>query len=263
VPDVSLRTAPWPPGVPCWAEVDVGDLDRCTAFYSAVLGWSFTDHGAVDHHQAVARHAGRPAAGLGSTGAAAPPAWTLYFATADADAACVRVEELGGTLLYGPEDVGRAGRLFVAVDLGGAVFGGWEYDQHIGAGIVNEPGALVWADSASADPAQSRSFYRSLFGFRYESIPEAGPEYTTFYGQDPFPLGGIGSAGDELPHWLVYFGVTDAHASVDAALGAGGGVARAVRDSPYGRSAVLLDPAGARFAVIETDPATQPDRSGP
>ena len=260
---MSLRSAPWPSGVPCWAEVDVGDLAQSEAFYAAVLGWTFTDRGAGDHHDAVAWHAGRPAAGLGSTGAAAPSAWTLFFATEDADAAAARVEELGGTLLHGPEGAGEAGRLFVAVDLGGAVFGGWEYDAHIGAGVVNEPGALVWADSASADPGQSRTFYRGLFGFRYESIPEAGPEYTTFHGEDPFPLGGIGSAGDELPHWLVYFGVTDAQAAVDAAVRAGGAVARDLRDSPYGRSAVLLDPAGARFAVIETDPATQPDRSGP
>lgn len=229
--------------MPCWAEVGVRDLVGSAGFYGAVLGWTVTDDDVPEHLDAIALVDGRPVAGLGSTPAASP-AWTLYFATDDADATADRVEELGGTLLLGPEDVGPAGRLFVAVDLGGALFGGWEADRHLGTGVVGEPGAMIWVDAASAEPGSSRTFYRGLFGYRYEADPAVGPEYTTFHGDGPAALGGIGFAGDELPHWLVHFGVTDPDAAVEAALGAGGAVVRRA-----GTGAVLTDPAGARFGV--------------
>ena len=55
-------------------------------------------------------------------------------------------------------------------------------------------------------------------------------------------------------------GSTDA--AVDAARSGGGSVLRDVTDSPFGRLAVVADPAGAGFCVIETDANRQPDRAG-
>ena len=237
-----------PVGAFCWADLDAADLVSARAFYAGVLGWTFAAGGAAEHHDAVALLDGVPVAGLGGTGAAGYGAWTPYLAVDDADAAATAVEEHGGTLLFGPADVGDAGRVFVAVDPGGAVVGGWEHDPG-GEGVGDASGALAWVEAASADPGQSRTFYRALFGLEME-IDDAGR--TVAVDADGLLWGGIAFAGDALPHWLLYFPVDDAEAAVAAARRTGGTVAEPVSDGPRGRRAILTDPEGARFAVLQT-----------
>ncbi|MDP9397182.1 MAG: VOC family protein [Actinomycetota bacterium] len=174
--------------------------------------------------------------------------------------------EHGGTVLLPPGDVGPLGRMFLAADPTGAGFGVWQAGTHSGAGVVNEPGGLTWEDLRSPDPEPARAFYRAVFGYRTEPLPDAGPDYATFAlpGEDA-PLGGMGAmmgAEGAPPHWLVYFGVVDAAAAVTAAQQGGGTVRLPAIDTPYGRMAALADPAGAPFCVIETAGSPQPDRSG-
>jgi predicted enzyme related to lactoylglutathione lyase len=63
----------------------------------------------------------------------------------------------------------------------------------------------------------------------------------------------------EIPaHWLVYFAVDDADATLSKANEQGGSVAFGPQDiARVGRIAVLKDPFGAIFAVVQPDPATQ------
>lgn len=139
---MSLRTSPWPAGVPCWADLSTSDV---------------------------------------------------YFASEDVDATAARIGELGGTVLAPPLDVGPLGRMCVAADPSGAVFGVWQAGSHIGAGVVNEPGGLTWDDLRSTDPETAGRFYTALFGFRIDPLAAAGPDYGTYAlpGED-FPLGGVG-----------------------------------------------------------------------
>jgi uncharacterized protein len=74
-------------------------------------------------------------------------------------------------------------------------------------------------------------------------------------------MGGMMGAEAGAAHWLVYFGVADAGAAVTAAEHGGGSVLLGDFDTPYGRMAVLADPGGAVFSVIQTDGEGQPDRS--
>jgi predicted enzyme related to lactoylglutathione lyase len=95
----------------------------------------------------------------------------------------------------------------------------------------------------------------------------AGPDYATFsLPHEQAPLGGMGpmmgSPEGTPSHWLVYFGVPSTDDAVAAAEAGGGSVRMPAMDSPFGRLAVLADPAGAAFCVIETDANRQPDRAG-
>ena len=51
--------------------------------------------------------------------------WMTYLATADADATAAKIKGGGGQLVMEPMDVMDAGRMAVAVDPAGAVFGVW------------------------------------------------------------------------------------------------------------------------------------------
>ena len=64
--------------------------------------------------------------------------------------------------------------------------------------------------------------------------------------------------GDMPPHWSVYFAVEDCDASTATATRLGGSVLTPPTDIPgVGRFAVLRDPQGAIFSVLEAAAPTQ------
>src|SRR5439155_8116533 len=61
-----------------------------------------------------------------------------------------------------------------------------------------------------------------------------------------------GAVAGASPHWMTYFLVDDVDDAVATAQGAGGTTAQPPADTPFGRIAVLVDPAGAMFSVMST-----------
>jgi uncharacterized protein len=236
---MTIRTAPWPTGVPCWADLTTPDPEAAAAFYGSVLGWTASP----DRREVTVE--GHPVAGLVPRSDGEGATWTLCVATDDLAATLARVTDAGGTVL-------RNGERTVVADPTGAVVG---LRQGGGAQWVNAPGGLNWEDLRSADPAVSQRFYADVFGWTFEPLFEG---YGTVANPDaPHPVGGIGPLWGSAPGWLVYFGVVDVDVAVAAALEAGGTVVAPAHDSEYGRMAQLADPHGAGFAVF-TPPAGAP-----
>lgn len=178
---MSVRTEPWPAGVPCWIDLTVPDVGAAKAFYAEALGWTYADTEGDFGGYAIAEMRAVAVAGIGPLPAAGmTPAWTLYFASVDADVTSAAVAEHGGTVLLPPGDVDELGRMCIAADPTGAAFGVWQAGTHIGACLVNEPGGLVWEDLRSPDPATAQAFYRAVFGYDTEAVDAAGPDYVTF-----------------------------------------------------------------------------------
>src|SRR4029453_10937438 len=50
----------------------------------------------------------------------------------------------GGQVLMAPTTLGPSGRLALVADPGGAAIRGGQGEEHIGAGVVHEPGAMTW-----------------------------------------------------------------------------------------------------------------------
>jgi predicted enzyme related to lactoylglutathione lyase len=248
------RDEPWPAGTPCWTDYAAADVDAARAFYSAVLGFDYT--GGEEEYggylQAMTR--GRPAAGVMARMAPdAPVGWTTYFATDDAEAATARITEAGGTVVAPAMDVGPLGRMAVAVDPTGAVFGVWQAGEFIGEQVFNEPGSVVWNEAALEDAARARDFYGRVFGFSFDPVDGAG-DYTTFR-VDERPLGGLGAAQPGTPRgWLTCFAVASADDAVAAVEANGGKVVTPATDTPFGRFAVVEDAWGAAFEVMQTPP---------
>ena len=264
---MSTRTARWPAGMPCWADLSAPDVVAAGEFYRRVLGWSIEHQGEEYGHYAIASVDGRAAAGIGPTQDGAPNAWTVYLASDDADATAAAITEHGGTVIAAPFDVGPLGRMLIAADPTGAAFGVWQAGEHIGANVVNEPGALSWDDLRTTDPPAAWAFYAGVFGYDVRPLAEAGPAYSLFHlAGDETPAGGIGAMfgvpEGTPPHWLAYFGVADADTAVAAVEAGGGSVLAPAFDTPYGRMAGVTDPDGAVFWLAQVDLASQPDRSG-
>jgi len=86
---------------------------------------------------------GQPVAGLGpQMNPDAPAAWTTYVSVDDADKSAELASDAGGRVLLEPFDVLTVGRMAIILDPVGAAIAMWQPRDHIGAGLVNEPGAL-------------------------------------------------------------------------------------------------------------------------
>lgn len=255
-------------GVPSWIDLSTPDLAASRAFYGPLFGWEFDEQPTDDvgmTYTMVTRN-GKAVAGmmlLGPEMAAqgVPPSWSSYVNVDDVDARTARVEPAGGQVIQPPMDVMTAGRMAVIADSTGAVICLWEKREHIGAELVNEHGTLVWNELITPDPAEAAEFYAQVLGWRSETAPMDGFEYTVFHvdGADPNGIAGAMRPPMEgMPaFWGVYFAVDDTDAVVAAAVERGATVLAEPTDLPgVGRMAALLDPQGAAFSVLRGDPSS-------
>lgn len=248
------RTTPWPAGTPCWLDLITPDIEGAQVFYAATLGWDYGPSDPAFGGYCRAEVDGAPAAGLAPAREGMTPSWTLYMASDDVDATAAAITAAGGTLMGDVMDLGPTGRMVVATDPLGARFAVWGAGEQIGVRVHNEPGGLAWEDLRSTDPDAARAFYADVFGWAYQPLPMAGPDYATIHLGDGPPVGGLGGmmGMDGFPsHWIVYFAVADTDAAVAAAEAGGGFVLSPGFDTEFGRMAALTDPYGAAFWVVQ------------
>jgi predicted enzyme related to lactoylglutathione lyase len=143
-------------------------------------------------------------------------------------------------------------------DLGGAICALWHPKQHIGATVMNQHGALTWAELWSRDVDAAGGFYTKLHGYGVDAMPMPnGITYTVFQVGDK-PACGMMAMPQEVPaqvhpHWTPYFDVQDCDAAIKAAQAGGGkALTAALEVAGVGRFATLADPQGATFAVLQS-----------
>ncbi|MDX6595690.1 MAG: uncharacterized protein QOI72_1072 [Solirubrobacterales bacterium] len=254
------------PGTPCWVELGTPDIEAAAAFYGELFGWEIPElpNSAELGGYRRAKKNGKDVAGVAPLmQEGQPPAWTSYISVEDADATAAAVKEAGGSVIAEPMDVMDLGRMAVFGDPTGAVFGIWQPGTFPGAGLVNESGALAWNELGTRDPDAAKAFYGTVFGWgtRDNEMGEMGTYTEWLVGEDS--VGGMmdvsGRLPDEIPaHWLVYFAVENTDAALETVRSSGGGVSFGPIDIPAGRFAIVTDPHGAAFAVIQApDEAAQ------
>lgn len=135
-------------------------------------------------------------------------------------------------------------------DPAGAQFGLWQGRAHVGCELVNEPNTLLRNDLVTPDPVPAREFYAAVFDFTLDGNDELpGVDFTFLRRPDGHEIGGImGDPSASSSSWGTLFQVVDADVVVAAAR-AGGGTADDPTDMPYGRTAEVTDPFGAKFTV--------------
>jgi len=235
-----------PPGTFSWAELATSDADAAKGFYSQLFGWEYEDNPAGEGQiYSMARRDDHYVAAL--FGADEPPHWNCYVTVASADETARAARDAGGGVMAEPFDVMEVGRMAVITDPAGAPLCVWEPRAHIGATLVNTPGALTWNDLLTSDPEGAADFYGRLFGWTFEEIPGAGGYRTIRNGERM--NGGIMPSQDGPPNWLPYFGHDDVDRLVGEIEGLGGRLYNGPVRMPQGSIAVLGDPQGAVFAV--------------
>ncbi|WP_329563793.1 VOC family protein [Kitasatospora sp. NBC_01266] len=248
---------PYPPGTPCWVDLTAPDQQAAIDFYRDLFGWQ----GEIGPEQfggyAVLTLRDKPVAGIMKAMAMddnppPPTVWTTYLATAEADATATKITANGGKLLFPVMEVGTVGRMSVAADPTGAVFGIWQALDFGGAEIVNEHGAVIWNELNSSDLKAATAFYRTALGIEITPTPEM-PDYHMLKvgGKDVGGAQGLQNHPAGTPsHWATYFSVDDIDSTVDAAVRAGATILVPAMDTPVGRMGAVADPQGAPFWMI-------------
>jgi predicted enzyme related to lactoylglutathione lyase len=239
-------------GTFCWVELSTSDPDAAKAFYTRILGWEFEDVPIGDGMvYSMARLEGKDVAALQPLrGEGVPPNWLNYVAVDDVDGVAARAAELGATLVAPPFDVMDSGRMALVADPQGGMLGLWQAGRHLGAALVNAPGALTWNDLLTSDVEAARELYGPLFGWEFDDV--AGGRYVTIRtaqgsngGLMPTPMEGMPTL------WQPYFAVTHLEETLGRVQELGGRLLTEPMAVPSGRFVAVTDPQGAMFSLIE------------
>jgi predicted enzyme related to lactoylglutathione lyase len=250
-------------GTPSWVDLSAIDPAGARDFYGSLLGWTFDIGGPDVGGYTMCLLNGKSVAGIMERqDESMPSVWSTYIDTDDIDRTTAKITEAGGQVIIEPMDVMDLGRMGFAIDPTGAAFGLWQAGTHVGAAVVNEPGALSWNELNTRDGAAANTFYEKVFGYTFEQVGDGEKfDYTT-YNVAGNPVAGRMQMNDadwpaEVPaHWATYFAVADADAATALVAAKGGRVLRGPTDTPFGRLAGCLDPWGAPFSLIKL-PAAQ------
>jgi len=240
-----------------WVDLGTPDVGASSRFYGELFGWQAQDLGEQMGHYTMFSQDGKSvAAAAPLMSPQQPTAWTTYISTSNAEETARKVTAAGGTVIAAPMAVMDQGTMAVFADSGGGAFAIWQPAAMTGAQLVNVPNSLSWNELATRDIAAAKRFYTAVFPWTAKSnaMPD-GSEYVEWQ-IDGRSIGGGMQMGAQFPpqvppHWLVYFAVANTDNIVKRAQELGGKSTVPAMDIPQGRFAVLADPQGAAFAVIQ------------
>jgi predicted enzyme related to lactoylglutathione lyase len=263
-------------GLFTWADVAAADPAAASSFYTSLFGWQADDQHDPDGNYiyTMFSHDGKAVVGMGQQPAemakqGLPAIWSSYVSVDSVDDTLEKWIAAGGTVMMPAMDVFTSGRMAFVIDPEGAVVGLWQAGDHLGAGVFNVPGTMTWNELNTRDVDAARAFYGAALGWEFELFEDGGSPYwliTVPHKKQGDPLsedgynGGMLTIDENFPpdmpaHWSIYFAVADTDASVAKAAELGGSVVAPAMDTPAGRLAVVADPEGGIFTIIQV-PAT-------
>ncbi len=254
-----------PHGTPGWVDLSTDNVEVSKTFYAELFGWRWEDQQAPGqpYTYSIAHLDDRTVAGLGSAPADMVEAgitavWNTYLIVDSVDEAHQAAVESGGTTLFGPLDVMEAGRMAYLMDDQGACVGLWQAGRHKGAQVVKEPGAFTWAELLTVETDRAVRFYGAVAALESTTtVMECEGNTMTYHlwmaGDEC--AGGLMARQDEAfpPHWHVYFVVDDAAQAASKVGDLGGKVQYGPFPTPMGIQAVIEDPRGAMFSILQAN----------
>ncbi|MEP6638241.1 MAG: VOC family protein [Chloroflexota bacterium] len=241
---------------PAWVDLATSDPAAARDFYTKIFGWDIEVNPDPQYGgYAIAKNGGQDAAGIGGVQSPGQPsAWSAYIGTDDIDGLSRRVTEAGGRVIAPAFDVGDQGKMAVFQDPSGAFISAWQATRMRGFQTEGS-NAFGWAEVNARGVDKVLPFYEQVFGWTLKPSGSPDQAYTEFE-VDGQSFGGAAEMNPMVPaevpsHWLVYFTVDDVERSFRKALDAGAREQLAPMDFPGGRMAIVSDPQGASFGLMQ------------
>lgn len=128
---------------------------------------------------------------------------------------------------------------------------------------MNKPANFIWYELMTSDPAGAASFYGAVVGWTIapHADPAAGDmDYRMIGRSGGGNAGGVLALNSDMlargarPGWFGYLEVADVDGALAAITADGGAVHMPATDLPVGRIAMVTDPQGAPFYVMDPIP---------
>lgn len=121
-------------------------------------------------------------------------------------------------------------------------------------------GTPVWYELSTSDPDAAQTFYGKVLGWAVSDSGMAGIDYRLARMGGAMVAGMAALPGPQVPpNWMIYFEVDDCDATAGHVEAAGGRIVAGPADIPEtGRYAVLTDPQGAHFGILQSLPMETP-----
>jgi predicted enzyme related to lactoylglutathione lyase len=248
------------PGKMVWADLVTPDLSAAEKFYGGLFGWTFQPIRAGDLNYAVAMLDGRPIGGLVGkpipSGQHQQSAWLTFLATNDLDGAKKLAASHGAKILSDIKSYPMRGRQCVLSDPEGAVFALLASSSGDTPDYLAATGDWIWTSLHAKDAGAEAAFYQNLLGYDVYDLPsDDGMEHLILSTDNYARVSANDLARDSArrhSHWLNFVRVESAAQSAAKALALGGRILVEPRvDRAGGMLAVIADPAGAPFGVME------------
>jgi predicted enzyme related to lactoylglutathione lyase len=252
-----MKISSYAPGSFCWAELAATNAESAKKFYAEMFGWTAQDNHTPQGVYVVFQFNGNDVGGMYQGQPGIPAHWGPHFSAASVDESAAKAAALGGKILAGPFDAHDVGRMAVVQDPQGVAFTLWQAKKSIGATHGGPLGNFVWPELTTSNPAGAVAFYSGLFGWKTK--PESGfdaAQYVEWIRGETHFGGLMPMRGDMWkgvpPHWMLYVTVSDCDERAAKAQALGGTVCVPPADIPnVGRFAVIADPQGAAFSLIQ------------
>ncbi len=256
-PLTSVKGNPRLPGKFIWADLMTDDVAKARTFYKELFGWQF----AVAGDYSFVINDSHPIAGLfqkpkPANDPKAKPRWFGFVSVPNVKKAEKKVLAGGGRMLMPPQDFPKRGEQAVFADPEGAVFGVMKSSSGDPEDTQGGLGDWIWIQLLSRDGRAASEFYKSVCG--YEVIENTSPNHVNDYvlvskGYARATVRTLQtSREDAVPTWLPYVRVASVMEVVAKAKQLGGTALIDPKPSLLnGKVAVLADPTGAAFGVLE------------
>ena len=239
-----------------WFDLLTNDVPGTKRFYGELFNWEFEGEPSDDSFYATIKKNGTP---IGSViylkrvdEKVSESRWVSYLSVPDVDRAAAHVRDGGGVVLKEPRDFPDRGRIAIVRDPQGAILallrakGGDPLDSDLAIG------KWMWNELWTTDVDAAITFYKTLAGFKHETIDlPMGETYRQLKLADRIRAGVVPiPSKDVKPNWLPYIAVSDISATIAHAKALGGKVLLEPDDTIRDESvAVIADPSGAALAI--------------
>jgi uncharacterized protein len=258
------------PGKFVWVDLMTPDVERAEAFYGKLFGWNFRKVVAGDSAYTLAFLGEEPMAGIvrlsAKGGERKQARWIGFISVPNVSEAQLLVVSQGGKVLVGARSFPKRGELAVFADREGAIFGVMSSSTGDVEDFLTETGDWIWAQFLSRDGEKAATFYASIGGSSVLEAPKPDGAKRWLLVSQGYARASIveipRNRADARPGWLGYVRVADVGSTVALAQQLDGRVVVAPRAELFdGKVALIADPSGAIFGVLQWDPvATEGDK---
>lgn len=239
----------------CLVICHVDEPEEAADFYSNLFGWHVAADPVGDGYH-PAWIAGKPVAAIGTKPDGVPTrsTWITVFPVHGAVPLVASVRGAGGDVLETDRSLGALGKVTIAADPVGAVFG-----MRSGPATAlpedAEFGLACWSELSTRALPVALDFYRGLLGFEYGRTDDDG-QVSAILAAERSPIASVRPCETDLPDavkstWEPHFAVPNCDRSVELALRLGAVVRSGPRNTSAGRVALVQGPQGENFTLVE------------